>query len=532
MSNHREPAPKRRRLSEEAAAGRSNIVPVKLLYRKESEIRTSLQELHASLEEYGDVIVRVEGANGASEEFPCVASLLAASSRPLGAMLFGGMRACTPQSGEARPRLQLSCTEPAHFKHLLRFIHGQDIALEVDEAFEMHACADFYEVLGLRDLCGRYLLDSLHPHNCCHLLSRAHEVHCEPLVQRCLDLLMLDFIAVVEHDPNFPSLSAAELLALIARDELVCAEEYEVFEAIKIWYERQPSAEKHAALLELLPLVRWTLIEESRRNDVLRLAALLRPPAEAEKTLGSPSFGESPPKRRNRAATAAAAAAEAAAVEAVANAAASSSAEETNDPSTLAVSLFTASRAAAADPGLPKARQYSWGQLTARHIPPQEDEPERHYILQSTKEYMVGRSRKSDIRIGHQAPMPYISSQHCRIYHSIHWPEGGHVGGGWLGSSSSDAEERAPRLQAWLEDLSQNGTFINGQLVGRNKHQALNEGDRIEMVFPQGRQPAQSNHAFPVFTYTPAARQGPATPQSSPRAAAAPASSDGAEEVS
>ena len=77
-SNHREPAPKRRRLSEEAAAGRSNIVPVKLLYRKESEIRTSLQELHASLEEYGDVIVRVEGANGASEEFPCVASLLAA----------------------------------------------------------------------------------------------------------------------------------------------------------------------------------------------------------------------------------------------------------------------------------------------------------------------------------------------------------------------------------------------------------------------------------------------------------------------
>ena len=63
------------------------------------EWQLRLLELHASLEEYGDVIVRVEGANGASEEFPCVASLLAASSRPLGAMLFGGMRACTPQSG-------------------------------------------------------------------------------------------------------------------------------------------------------------------------------------------------------------------------------------------------------------------------------------------------------------------------------------------------------------------------------------------------------------------------------------------------
>ena len=33
-------------------------------------------------------------------------------------------------------------------------------------------------------------LDALRPHNCSHLLSRAHEVHCEPLVQRCLDLLI------------------------------------------------------------------------------------------------------------------------------------------------------------------------------------------------------------------------------------------------------------------------------------------------------------------------------------------------------
>ena len=38
---------------------------------------------------------------------------------------------------------------------------------------------------------------------------------------------------------------------------------------------------------------------------------------------------------------------------------------------------------------------------------------------------MVGRSRKSDIRIGHTAPMPYISSQHFRVYHTIRWPAAG-----------------------------------------------------------------------------------------------------------
>jgi hypothetical protein len=127
---------------------------------------------------------------------------------------------------------------------------------------------------------------------------------------------------------------------------------------------------------------------------------------------------------------------------------------------------------------------------------------EHEYSLVSTKEYMIGRSRKSDIRIGHNAPMPYISSQHCRIYHTIQWPDGLGPGGAYV--SSNDGEEQQPRLQAWLEDLSQNGTFINGALVGRNKQQALKEGDKIEMVFPSGRLPMQqSQNAFPIFTYVP-----------------------------
>ena len=95
---------------------------------------------------------------------------------------------CTSLYPIAVKRWELRLTEPEHFKSLLRFIHGLDLPLEIDEAFQMHHVADFYEVLGLRDLCGQFLLDSLAPHNCCHLLARAREVHCEPLLQRCLAL--------------------------------------------------------------------------------------------------------------------------------------------------------------------------------------------------------------------------------------------------------------------------------------------------------------------------------------------------------
>ena len=165
--------------------------------------------------------------------------------------------------------------------------------------------------------------------------------------------------------------------------------------------------------------------------------------------------------------------------------------------------------AASAESEAPSERQYSWGELQARD--PQgvtTTDGERDYNLVATKEYMIGRSRKSDIRIGHNAPMPYISSQHCRIFHTIQWAEAaadGGLGGSPDGSAAAAAAGAAapagPRLQAWLEDLSQNGTFINGVLVGRGQQRALRHGDRIEMVFPTGRNPPQPNNAFPIFTY-------------------------------
>lgn len=404
-------------------------------------------------------------------------------------------------------------------------------------------------MLGLRDACCRFLLDSLSAHNCCHLLSRAYEVHCEPLIQRCLGTLTLDFIAVVEHDRDFPHLSTQVLKDLLSRDELVCAEEYEVFEAITTWYLRNPDTQKHADLHELLPLVRWPLVRGERRAEVLALAARLHPPRE-------PADGV-PPSRSPSAAGGLQSPFESAALGEPSGAESHaesdnedmqadtecflqpliSRARRTNLPkvgtsptpfgdveteaSVLVRALFPEAAEASTSDGAPsiapstpsdgagkpscRERHYMWGRLVSRSPPPATAAgapatagggTDEEYLLQSTKEYMVGRSRKSDIRIGHLAPMPYISSQHFRVYHAISWPD--------ESVPLGDDEERMPSLQAWLEDLSQNGTFINNNLVGKGKSQALCEGDRIEMVFPHGRQPPQqSSNAFPIFTFLP-----------------------------
>ena len=56
---------------------------------------------------------------------------------------------------------------------------------------------------------------------------------------------------------------------------------------------------------------------------------------------------------------------------------------------------------------------------------------------------------------------------------------------------------------AVAEDLSQNGTYVNGRLVGKHKTVELQEADRIELVFPQGRVPPSNmgQNGFPIFTF-------------------------------
>ena len=138
------------------------------------------------------------------------------------------------------------------------------------------------------------------------------------------------------------------------------------------------------------------------------------------------------------------------------------------------------------------------------------------HTLQSTREYMVGRSRRLTFASGIR--------RRCRTFHrstvasftpsaGLRRPDGWQPLGRFRARPSRGPSVRA----AWIEDLSQNGTFINGNLIGKGKSQALNEGDRIEMVFPSNRQPQQQQaNQFPIFTYVPVAPTAASAPRTPP----------------
>lgn len=439
---------------------------------------------------------------------------------------------------------------------------------------------------------------------------RSYAINCEPLTQRCLDTLTLDFVAVVDSDPGFAELGAAVLRSIIARDSLVCAKEREVFEALLKWYAVRP-AEKHAALLEMLPLVRWAfvlderpgvlepaLVEDTEARRKKLLAGLRTAVADAYRTGGeasasgvrktisskskpaaelaaepaverSASFSSANVQQQSFVSCSAAEEEEAeeeeeeegetctfdmrkkqktVAYRSLADAVASAPHQEpvyrslgceaemhAGSPSCAATAAESAlaeleasveqclaqqlpvqQGKAAEQLAACRPRHYTWGTLVGRNPEPPSSQPftpdMQTWRLESRQEYVIGRSRKSTIRIGHDAPMPYISSHHFRVYNKIEWAAGSCPSSQDSSQSASQDETQdasqgtlggAPRLEAWLEDLSQNGTFVNGTLVGRNEKRKLKDGDRIELVFPQESSDRSSNNVnhFPTFTY-------------------------------
>ncbi|KAJ2765586.1 serine/threonine protein kinase, partial [Coemansia nantahalensis] len=98
--------------------------------------------------------------------------------------------------------------------------------------------------------------------------------------------------------------------------------------------------------------------------------------------------------------------------------------------------------------------------------------------------YHIGRHKSCDIRIQNA----HISNRHCLIYRIE--DEGG----------SGSAVGAGGHCQVYLEDMSSNGTFVNGRRVGKNASVELRDGDEIQLVrYQPGRGMAYFSDRFYVF---------------------------------
>eukprot|EP00307_Rebecca_sp_RCC1486_P015039 CAMPEP_0119420590 /NCGR_PEP_ID=MMETSP1335-20130426/23879_1 /TAXON_ID=259385 /ORGANISM="Chrysoculter rhomboideus, Strain RCC1486" /LENGTH=133 /DNA_ID=CAMNT_0007445957 /DNA_START=90 /DNA_END=491 /DNA_ORIENTATION=+ len=78
---------------------------------------------------------------------------------------------------------------------------------------------------------------------------------------------------------------------------------------------------------------------------------------------------------------------------------------------------------------------------------------------------------------------------HCRVWSSVDEV------------ASDGAARQMLQLQPRLTDLSSNGTYVNGEFVGRDKTVTLKNGDRIGVVRPQSEDASGTSMGYVVYRH-------------------------------
>lgn len=148
------------------------------------------------------------------------------------------------------------------FSLILDYAYSGACEINCDNAQILLAYADQLEVLGVVDLCSRFIIENLTPYNALQMLQFARNYFCQDLYENVRKYTRYNFKNIVDMNSDFVHLTEEELYGIISDDALNVKSENEVFEAIKKWVEQNPQ-ERTEALSNLMSCVRLGLINLS-----------------------------------------------------------------------------------------------------------------------------------------------------------------------------------------------------------------------------------------------------------------------------
>tara|TARA_B100001094_G_scaffold293067_1_gene312682 strand:- start:2237 stop:3562 length:1326 start_codon:yes stop_codon:yes gene_type:complete len=395
-----------------------------ILSQKYCDSSRILCDVYQNLEMFSDVTVLINPDDEETEaaRFKCNSAILAACSDVFKAMLFGEMAYphARPNRATDNRVLKLEYCSAKCFELMLRFIHSQEIKLDIWTALDLYSFADYYAVLPLCKTCIDYLKICVHVMNASSVLHYASASNCKEVEKMCMSILTLEFGRVVDFDTNFATIEPEIMHEIVQRDDLGCSGELNLIQALFKWHSH--IEERNSWLLKMLQHVRWVNVSPQDCADILsdkRMLEIEGAEAHVQQLM--------------------------------------------------------------AKPHAPACRRKTWGFLVAfnpaepyheyfEHVAPfpHNRSDEKVFLLDSNCDIVIGRSRSTDIRVGYKQQLPYVSSKHF----SVHFI---------FDHTSTDEDE--PVVKAVLKDLSQNGTFVNGHRIGMDNTHDLKDGDKIEMVF-------------------------------------------------
>ena len=397
--------------------------------------------MYENLETFGDVTVLIKPNNidkAEAAKFKCNSAVLAACSNVFKAMLFGEMADPLARPNQARDNrvLKLEYCSSECFELMLRFVHSQEIKLDTWTALDLYSFADYYAVLSLCKTCIEYLKGCVHVMNVSSMLQYASACNCKEVEKMCMSILTLEFDQVVDFDADFATIEPEIMHDVVQKDDLGCSGELNLIQALFKWHSN--IKERDSWLLRMLQHVRWVNVSPQDCADIVsdkRLLEIEGAEAHVQQLVAKPHAP--------------------------------------------ACSRKTWGFLMAFNPAEP---YYDYFEDFAPF--PHNRCDKKVFPLDSNCNILIGRSRSTDIQVGHKQEMPYVSSKHFSIHFVFY---------------HASTDEDKPVAKAVLSDLSQNGTFVNGHHIGIGNTHLLSDGDKIEMVFSN----SSSNNAlqFPHFVY-------------------------------
>ena len=176
-------------------------------------------------ERFCDVIVEVKG-----KEFKAHKAVLAAVSPFFLTLLESNMR----ESNQHLIKIELEEATASIIEDVLKYVYTGNVSVTEESAHNLVATADYLLLPGLKTLACDFFKEILATENCVFNYYFAEKYRCVSLKEKCLELIMSNFSAVMETD-DFLNLDAKQIMEWVSSDDIIIKTEEDVFKGIVKW---------------------------------------------------------------------------------------------------------------------------------------------------------------------------------------------------------------------------------------------------------------------------------------------------------
>ncbi|XP_007234443.2 kelch-like protein 6 [Astyanax mexicanus] len=210
-----------------------------------------------------DVTLNVQG-----HLFPCHRAVLAAASLYFRAMF------CNDLREKYEECVNIKGIDVENMKILLDYTYTSKVHITRENVQKTLEAASLFQFPRVVEACSAYMSEALQPENCVGILRLADAHALTGLRTQAQAYLVQNFGQVCAGE-ELTELPAANLIALLQRDELGVSQEEQVFEAVMRWV-RADQSDRLPLLPQILAHVRlplldpWYFVEKAEGDDLIR----------------------------------------------------------------------------------------------------------------------------------------------------------------------------------------------------------------------------------------------------------------------